>query len=108
MPNVESSPRVELLERACRTQSDRLASLNREVHALRNAVFQTDSALVEAARRWADGPVSEQAVEQWFDAQAFEDVCVDEPVQLTWMGLHEWHRSLILKAAQHFGAPPKI
>jgi hypothetical protein len=99
---------VSLLERVCRAQSDRLASLNREVHALRNAVFQTDAALVNAARRWADGPVDEKAVAEWFNAQGFEDVCVDEPIQLTWEGLHEWHRSLILKAAQHFGAPPTV
>lgn len=108
MTPEESGQRIALLERACRAQADRLASLNREVHALRNAVFQTDSALVAAARRWADGPVTEDAVKEWFNQQRAEDFDGFGPMKVSWAGLHEWHRRYILGAAMHFGAPPEV
>lgn len=100
--------RIEILERTCRAQSDRLAALNREVHTLRNATYQTDRALVSAARRWAEGPVTEEAVAAWFNQQRAEDFDGTGPMEVEWHGLHEWHRRYILGAAQHFGAPPEV
>lgn len=95
--------KVATLEQSLRDAGEHHRNIAREISHHRNLANRMDQRLIAHLERKARGPVTEKEIGDFVTAQKYLDHAGSgEPVEVTWEGLHPWHRIIITETVQAF------